>query len=54
MARNINLPKVTYNDYNERLRIPEQEQAEQLLLKHKKFILGFEPGKGKTYQHYVN
>lgn len=49
MAQNTNLPDVTYKDYNERLRIPEQEQAEQLLLKHKKFVLGFEPGKGKTY-----
>lgn len=40
---------VTYKDYNERLRIPEQELAEQLMLKHKHFILGFEPGKGKSY-----
>lgn len=49
MARHIKLPDVTYKDYNERLRIPEQELAETLLLKHKHFVLGFEPGKGKSY-----
>lgn len=40
---------VTYKDYNERLRIPEQELAEKLMLKYKHFVLGFEPGKGKSY-----
>jgi hypothetical protein len=40
---------ITYNQYNLELRTPEQELAEQLLLKHKHFILGFEPGKGKSY-----
>lgn len=49
MARVIRLPDVTYKDYNERLRTPEQEQAEQLILQHKHFILAFEPGKGKSY-----
>ena len=49
MAQNINLPDITYKEYNERLRTPEQELAETLLLKHKRFVLGFEPGKGKTY-----
>lgn len=49
MAQVINLPAVTYKDYDERLRIPEQELAEQLLLKYKHFVLGFEPGKGKSY-----
>ena len=40
---------ITYKEYNEKLRIPEQEQAEHLLMKHKHFVLGFEPGKGKSY-----
>ena len=40
---------ITYKQYNLELRTPEQELAEQLLLKHKHFILGFEPGKGKSY-----
>lgn len=40
---------VTYKMYDEMLRIPEQEEAEKLLMKHKHFILGFEPGKGKSY-----
>ncbi len=40
---------ITYERYNLELRTPEQELAEQLLLKHKHFILGFEPGKGKSY-----
>lgn len=40
---------ITYKEYNEKFRIPEQELAENLLLRHKKFILGFEPGKGKSY-----
>lgn len=48
MAQNIKTG-ITYKEYNEKYRIPEQELAEQLLLKHKHFILGFEPGKGKSY-----
>lgn len=40
---------ISYKQYNERYRIPEQELAEQLMLRHKHFILGFEPGKGKSY-----
>lgn len=40
---------ITYQMYNEQLRIPEQELAEKLLMTHKHFILGFEPGKGKSY-----
>lgn len=46
MAQNID---VTYEMYDQQLRTPEQEQAENLLLERKHFILGFEPGKGKTY-----
>lgn len=49
MVQPIKLPDVTYADYNERLRIPEQAMAEELMLKHKHFVLGFEPGKGKSY-----
>ena len=48
MAQVINGP-VTYKMYNEQLRTPEQEYAESLLMKYKHFILGFEPGKGKSY-----
>ena len=40
---------ISYKDYNEKYRTPEQEFSEQLLLKRKHFILGFEPGKGKSY-----
>lgn len=40
---------ITYKEYNEKFRIPEQSLAEELLLKHKHFVLGFEPGKGKSY-----
>lgn len=40
---------ITYKEYNEQYRLPEQEQAEKLLLKHKHFILGWDPGKSKSY-----
>ena len=40
---------ITYKEYNEQYRLPEQEQAEKLLLKHKHFVLGWEPGKSKSY-----
>lgn len=40
---------ITYNDYNIKYRTPEQAFAENLLLTRKHFILGFEPGKGKSY-----
>jgi len=46
MAQNTS---ITYYEYNTQYRIPEQELAEQLLLEHKHFVLGFEPGKGKSY-----
>ena len=48
MAQNIK-SNISYKEYNEQYRLPEQEQAEQLLLKHKHFILGWEPGKSKSY-----
>lgn len=46
MAQNTS---ISYIEYNTKYRIPEQALAEQLLLKHKHFVLGFEPGKGKSY-----
>jgi len=46
MAQNTS---ITYHEYNTKYRTPEQELAEQLLLKYEHFILGFEPGKGKSY-----
>lgn len=49
MEQAIKTKSITYKDYNERFRIPEQELAENLLLTKKHFILGFEPGKGKSY-----
>lgn len=50
MAQNTSINySITYEEYNTIYRIPEQELAEQLLLKHKHFVLGFEPGKGKSY-----
>lgn len=46
MAQNTS---ISYVDYNTKYRTPEQHLAEQLLLERKRFILGFEPGKGKSY-----
>lgn len=46
MAQNTS---ITYAEYNTKYRIPEQALAEQLMLERKHFILGFEPGKGKSY-----
>lgn len=40
---------ISYKEYNEQYRLPEQEKAEQLLLERKHFILGWEPGKSKSY-----
>lgn len=40
---------ITYKEYNEQYRLPEQAEAEQLLMKHKHFVLGWEPGKSKSY-----
>jgi len=46
MAQNTS---ITYKEYNIEKRTPEQQLAEQLLLARKHFVLGFEPGKGKSY-----
>lgn len=40
---------ISYKDYNERLRLPEQAKDEELIMKHKHHILCYEPGKGKSY-----
>lgn len=40
---------ITYKDYNERFRLPEQQRDEELIMKHKHHILCYEPGKGKSY-----
>lgn len=40
---------ITYKDYNEKLRLPEQARDEELIMKHKHHILCYEPGKGKSY-----
>lgn len=40
---------ISYNDYNVKYRLPEQERDERLLMKHKHHILCYEPGKGKSY-----
>ena len=39
---------ITYQEYNEKYRLPEQARDEQLLLSHKHHILCYEPGKGKS------
>jgi hypothetical protein len=49
MMAQVTNTSITYKQYNEQYRLPEQEQAEQLLMKHKHFILGWEPGKSKSY-----
>ena len=46
MAQNTS---ITYKEYNIEKRTSEQQLAEQLLLTRKHFVLGFEPGKGKSY-----
>lgn len=40
---------ISYKQYNEKYRLPEQERDEKLIMKHKHFILCYEPGKGKSY-----
>ena len=40
---------ITYKQYNEQFRLPEQELAENLLMKKKHFVLGWDPGKSKSY-----
>lgn len=43
------MSSITYKQYNEQYRLPEQELAENLLMKKKHFILGWDPGKSKSY-----
>lgn len=40
---------ITYKEYNEKYRLPEQEKDERLIMKHKHHCLCYEPGKGKSY-----
>lgn len=40
---------ITYKDYNEQLRLPEQARDEELIMKRKHYALCYAPGKGKTY-----
>lgn len=39
---------ITYKEYNERYRLPEQARDEKLLMKNKHHVLCYEPGKGKS------
>lgn len=48
MAQPINTG-ISYEEYNTKRRLPEQEQAEILLLTRKHFVLGWAPGKSKSY-----
>ena len=49
MVQNTKSYGISYKEYNEKYRLPEQELAEQLLLEKKHFVLGWEPGKAKSY-----
>ncbi len=49
MAQRTKDYSITYKQYNEEKRTPEQELAETLLLERKHFTLVFEPGLGKSY-----
>ena len=40
---------ISYKEYNEKYRLPEQARDEKLLLSKKHFCLCYEPGKGKSY-----
>ena len=40
---------ITYKEYNEKYRLPEQARDEYLLMKNKHHVLCYEPGKGKSY-----
>ena len=43
------MASITYKEYNEKYRLPEQERDERLLMTKKHFALCYEPGKGKSY-----
>ena len=40
---------ISYKQYNEEYRLPEQARDEELIMKHKHHVLCYEPGKGKSY-----
>ena len=40
---------ISYREYNEKYRLPEQARDEELIMKHKHHVLCYEPGKGKSY-----
>lgn len=40
---------ITYKEYNEKYRLPEQQRDEELIMQNKHHVLCYEPGKGKTY-----
>ena len=40
---------ISYKEYIEKYRLPEQERDERLIMKNKHYILCYEPGKGKSY-----
>lgn len=40
---------ITYKQYNEQYRLPEQQRDEELIMLHKHHALCYEPGKGKSY-----
>lgn len=40
---------ITYKEYNEKYRLPEQKRDEELIMEHKHHVLCYEPGKGKSY-----
>lgn len=43
------MSSITYKDYNEQYRLPEQAKDEELIMRHKHHVLCYEPGKGKSY-----
>ena len=40
---------ITYKEYNEKYRLPEQQRDEELIMLHKHHALCYSPGKGKSY-----
>lgn len=43
------MASITYKEYNEKYRLPEQAKDEELIMRHKHHCLCYEPGKGKSY-----
>ena len=44
---------ITYKDYNEKYRLPEQAKDEELIMKHKHHCLCYEPVKVKVIQQFI-